>query len=146
MLTGYGALATFIHNWKEYRYLYNHFGSCFWYYLLKSNMYIYPHPVIPLLGMQFIFIKVLAHQKWSTKMFIAAFVIVKKWNLDRLLTVEWIDKLQYIHTMEYSRGWQTTCKYFRLCRPHSLCHIFLMFIFCVQYFKNVKTILSSKAM
>lgn len=52
MLTGYGAVATFVHSWKEYKYLNNHFVKQF--LALSSKVkyiYIHPHPIIPLLGM-----------------------------------------------------------------------------------------------
>lgn len=104
MLAECGAVATFLHSWKEYKYLYNHFGKQF--LALSSKVkYIHPHPIIILVMHQIYMHQDTCTLKTSTKMFIAAlFVIVQKWKPNRSLTVEWINKLWYIHTIEQSRG------------------------------------------
>ena len=80
--------------------LYNHMEKSMG-YLRKLNIKLPRDPTIPLLGLYPD--KTSLEKGTCTHMFTAAlFIIAKKWNLPKgPLTEEWLNKMQYIYTIDY---------------------------------------------
>ena len=74
-----------------------------WWFLTKLNILLLYNPAVVLLGIYPQELKTYVHRKTCTWMFIAAlFIIAKTGKQPRCLSIgEWINKLWYIHTIEY---------------------------------------------
>ena len=98
---GWRARGTFLHRWWGCK-LVQPLWNSIWQFLKKLDIVLLEDPAIPLLG---IFPKDAAiHNKdtCSTMLIAALFIIVKSCKEPTCPSVnEWIQKLWYIHTMEY---------------------------------------------
>ena len=96
-----GEKGTLVHCWWDCK-LVRPLRKTVWRFLRKLNIELPFDPAIPLLGIYPE--KTLTPKDTCTPMFIAAlFSIAKTWKQPKCpLTEEWIKKMWYIYTMEYS--------------------------------------------
>ena len=100
---GIGEKGTLVYSWWECR-LVQLLWKTLWNFLKKLKMELLYHSVIPLLGICPKNMETPISKNICTFMFIAAlFTIAKCWKQPKCPSVdEWIKKLRYIYTMEYS--------------------------------------------
>ena len=98
---GCGEKGTFLHCWWECK-LVQPLGRTMWRFLKKLEMELPYDPAIPLLGIHTE--ETRFERDTCTPMFTAAlFTIARTWKQPRCPSAEeWIRKLWYIYTMEYS--------------------------------------------
>ena len=98
---GCGEKGTLLHCWGECK-LVQPLWRSVWRFLKKLEIELPYHPAIPLLGLHTK--ETRTERDTCTPMFIAAlFTIARTWKQTRCPSAdEWIRKLWYIHTMEYS--------------------------------------------
>ncbi|XP_064138050.1 protein zyg-11 homolog B isoform X1 [Loxodonta africana] len=95
-------IGTLIHCWWECK-MVQPLWKSIWRYLKQLEIELPYNPEIPLLGIYPREIRAFTQTDICTPMFIAAlFTIAKSWKQPRCpSTDEWVNKLWYIHTMEY---------------------------------------------
>ena len=96
-----GGKGTLLHCWWEYK-LVQPLWRTVWRFLKKLEIELPYDPAIPLLGIHIEETRI--ERDMCTPMFIAAlFIIARTWKQPRCPSAdEWIRKLWYIYTMEYS--------------------------------------------
>jgi hypothetical protein len=98
---GYVERGTLLHCWWDFK-LVQPLWKSVWWFLRKLDILLWEDPAIPLLG---IYPEDVPNDKKDTcsTIFTAAlFIIARSWKEPRCpSTEEWIQKLWYIHTMEY---------------------------------------------
>ena len=99
---GCGEIGTLIHCWWECK-MVQPLWKSIWRYLKQLEIELPYNPEIPLLGIYPRDTRAFIQTDICTPMFIAAlFTIAKSWTQPRCpSTDEWVNKLWYIHTMEY---------------------------------------------